>query len=460
MAKKAFVLSESDRDTLKEIIAEFRGMPASTTGRAAISKRHIQAPEVYVALSPEGGIPGAEFGIGDIPGSADCDVYKLVDGELEYAGFDRHVFNLSADEIAEQQWILINRDKWGQWYVAGSFVTETTGTDTGTGTDILIPVTPPPTSMCNLVRVVETDCLLAYASNGQRLTLVNYGDGYWTSNNPNITGTEDEVLFYENGQGSIEFGYSDGQLYVKVNGIKLVNCGNNCWAGGPITGHGYQRLGTDSGTDPDTQILACLGTTLTVCIACIPCLHCQDIPTNLIATITSGEGTGTDIGTGTTLGACDCLEGTYDLDKDTPESTTWQATGIGICDQEATLTLDCNDNIDGKTVDLTLNISCGASNHGTATITVNFDELEFLDETFLVPMLDQSQTYCGTCKFQWNEMAGTWSQITDNCTGLCGCPPPPSFPGTYDGHQILLPCSPVGSEIPCCIGYIRVRIIA
>lgn len=110
-----------------------------THARRILNQRYTQADdkidheefhttEFHIARTPEGGIPALQSmgstGIDDIPGSAECyafkstqypsslDIYKTdVVGALKL-----RVLNLSDSVIEENQWVLIIRDKYGQWY--------------------------------------------------------------------------------------------------------------------------------------------------------------------------------------------------------------------------------------------------------------------------------------------------------------------------------------------------------
>lgn len=141
---QAFLLTEADRRLLADFLAEARRKVRTTTGRAAPEEPDILPPEVYVALTPSGGIPrlresevdtGTAYGSGDIPGSAVCDIYRLLDDggtkRLSRAGFTRRVYNLSSGDLPGGQWTKAVRDKFGQWYAdtaggSGNVVVEET----------------------------------------------------------------------------------------------------------------------------------------------------------------------------------------------------------------------------------------------------------------------------------------------------------------------------------------------
>jgi hypothetical protein len=87
-----------------------------------------QAPEVYIALVPGGGIPANEgdpellpgtgseldYQQGDMPGYADCQIYRIIGGVLQSCDFTKRVYNLTASAI-DQGWITVVRDKFGNW---------------------------------------------------------------------------------------------------------------------------------------------------------------------------------------------------------------------------------------------------------------------------------------------------------------------------------------------------------
>lgn len=114
-----------------------------------------QGPDCYIALPTEGdGIPGltrSPTGTGtggaqegDTPGSAECDIYQLVDGVLlEVTTLGDLVYNLN-EEAVEQGWVVVHRTKFGDWVVSVNAVAVRmvitqlnpgTGTGTSTGSD-------------------------------------------------------------------------------------------------------------------------------------------------------------------------------------------------------------------------------------------------------------------------------------------------------------------------------------
>ncbi len=115
MADNPVVFSKDDVAELKTLLATVRNQRKNPANRpAVVADEYTQAPEVYVALVPAGGIPARS---GTTLGSADCQLYRSLNGVLdEMTGVTRFVYNLSTTAIAAASWLLIERDKWGAWY--------------------------------------------------------------------------------------------------------------------------------------------------------------------------------------------------------------------------------------------------------------------------------------------------------------------------------------------------------
>lgn len=128
-------LTESDRNVLLNLIEENRQRYRS--GRTKHDPPDVgNAPDVYIARTPDGGIPalnveipapsiitGTGTDIYDEPGSATCTIYAMrspVYGtgpdELRSAGFTRTVYNLSTSAIPANTWVTVWRDKFGRWF--------------------------------------------------------------------------------------------------------------------------------------------------------------------------------------------------------------------------------------------------------------------------------------------------------------------------------------------------------
>lgn len=145
---KAFVLNEKDAGVLRAMIAEFARRPRNSEGKQSpelVSDLH-QAPEVYVARVPSTGVPGlvweAGAGVIDTPGTATCVLYRLMragnlSGRLVPLHISVTVHNLSTENVPADTWILVERDKFGTWWVSGSggLTSEGDTGETGTGAE-------------------------------------------------------------------------------------------------------------------------------------------------------------------------------------------------------------------------------------------------------------------------------------------------------------------------------------
>lgn len=141
MADKIILPSKADWDLIRQMADWWRRQ--TPPGTPYIPEELGQSPDVYIARSPPSGIPGLveETGTGvgqenDIPGSAVCDIYKISHSEdrlYEVEGFTKTVRNISISTIAGNTWVLVVRDKFGDWFavVGGS------GTKRGKLDDIL-----------------------------------------------------------------------------------------------------------------------------------------------------------------------------------------------------------------------------------------------------------------------------------------------------------------------------------
>ncbi len=181
---------------------------------------------------------------------------------------------------------------------------------------------------------------------------------------------------------------------------------------------------------------------------------CDEAHCGLHATVTNVDG-------------CDCLAGDYILSW---VSIDWEAMNVGDCHDLGDIKMVCRNNFDdkGRLVSMTLQIDvvCGATNTGTAEITLDLlaDPLamEDLDVTFDVTMTDPSSDCSGTCFFTWNAMDMSWHQTENDCVGggigTCDCVDPLTIPpGSFDGQTVTLPC--VASAAPsCCVGHIQIRV--
>lgn len=125
MADK-YVLSEADRDAIKAMIEAEAKRVATTVNRPAPTDDLPTAPEVYVAKTPDGGIPAATTADDEVtPGVAECDIYRLISGVFTpVEHLVRDVYNIFTTVIPADKWIVVERDKFGQWYAVTASGTE------------------------------------------------------------------------------------------------------------------------------------------------------------------------------------------------------------------------------------------------------------------------------------------------------------------------------------------------
>ena len=120
-----FFLTEADHVILKELIADWRSRTKRGRNTAWPEPDDSQAPEVYIALTPSGGIGALDQGstgtfADDLPGSAECEIYRIIDVSdvktlAAIAGLTKIVYNIGTSAIAANSWISVARDKFGYW---------------------------------------------------------------------------------------------------------------------------------------------------------------------------------------------------------------------------------------------------------------------------------------------------------------------------------------------------------
>lgn len=257
---EGYVLSESDVKVLRWLVQRERGRKVNTTGRPDTTDPLWQPPEVYVARTPASGIaalveaPGTGSGTGAVADTInfrECDIYRMiVNTTLGTEVLDRvpsltkDVYNLSTEAVPGNAWVLAIRDKFGVWYaVPGS-------SDAALSDDI--PPDTPGGGPCVLARLKTTDCLTA---TGPINSITMTGGGPWT-------GTGFQYLDVTNGTLVATWNTATGMLDLVLDGSILMNCGNGCYTGGPLTGH--TRAGSDTSA-------ACEGEVFTVCLSCVCC---------------------------------------------------------------------------------------------------------------------------------------------------------------------------------------------
>ena len=273
--RRFYLLNDEDVTILEALIAREKKRGNSPRGRDYSEEPLGETPEVFIAKTPADGIyrydDGDETGTGSgsafIPGSAECTIYRLltwtnpVEFE-EQEGRTETVYNLSTKDVPGDTYILIVKDKWGVWVASGLVdqLTEDELDEPGTGTGTAVTG-----GYCDLAILRQTDCVLVDTPE-QGTFLLEYSNGTWSSA---------DVYDYTVGAGVFEFWYEAGRLHLSLDGAELLNCGNGCFSGGPLTGHGAQvegSTGTGTGTGA-FPINYCSGESFTVCVRCSCCLN-------------------------------------------------------------------------------------------------------------------------------------------------------------------------------------------
>jgi hypothetical protein len=142
VTKKVYALSEHDKAVLARFMEEVRQQFINTPSRPAMDRSWDESddwigPEVHVA-KPKIDLPPLTPGPPDQPGYGLCDIYRVVRSsadlpELHAVDFDKPVYNVSNTDITSSTWLIVIRDKFGEWYVSGVLGEAGTGSGTGTG---------------------------------------------------------------------------------------------------------------------------------------------------------------------------------------------------------------------------------------------------------------------------------------------------------------------------------------
>lgn len=106
---QAFLVSSEDILVLRQVVDWFRKSHGEIPQPDPASA--FQSPDVYIAKVPDTGIDALS---GTTPGSEECDLYRIQDGELSSIGITRKIYNLTTDRI-ETSYVPVMRTKSGAW---------------------------------------------------------------------------------------------------------------------------------------------------------------------------------------------------------------------------------------------------------------------------------------------------------------------------------------------------------
>jgi hypothetical protein len=132
-----YTFSEAEISLLKEMANSYRGRRRNTSNRSDDDYwDESQNSFTYIALTPDEGIdaltqPGTGTGTnfpdaeGDIPGSAECDIYRIYPPDTlgglytlrAITYLTETVYNLSQSAVEGNRWVLITQDRFANWII-------------------------------------------------------------------------------------------------------------------------------------------------------------------------------------------------------------------------------------------------------------------------------------------------------------------------------------------------------
>jgi hypothetical protein len=167
-------LTEAQIRLIQDLLDADRRKSVNPVQRSWAEEEDYQPPEVYVALVPLGGIRGIEgrYPANPIIHYGDCLLYRKLpvdDGPVVLAAVDgivfHRVYNLSTLDLSEYQWVLVKRDKFGDYFTEGCLLCDVAGTGTGP---------PPPDHPCDCPPVVITDVEITTIVGDTNITYIVY----------------------------------------------------------------------------------------------------------------------------------------------------------------------------------------------------------------------------------------------------------------------------------------------
>lgn len=131
--EQKYWLDDASLSVLQEMVQGYL-LEKSTRAASRRERHHFghpalvgEAPEIYVAKVPPGGIAGVSLGSmtgtgtgtewsDDVFSSAECQVFQLIGGRpLAVPGLKKRVYNLGTAALSDGQYVPILRDKYGTW---------------------------------------------------------------------------------------------------------------------------------------------------------------------------------------------------------------------------------------------------------------------------------------------------------------------------------------------------------
>lgn len=120
MADTLYILSSEEADLLRSALRRKRDRARESVPIKTDVISRVQSSSFYVAKTPPGGI-AARFG--NVPSVATCQIYEArlnqATGQVELlsVGFSQPVYNISTFAAAENDYTIVNREKYGKWVI-------------------------------------------------------------------------------------------------------------------------------------------------------------------------------------------------------------------------------------------------------------------------------------------------------------------------------------------------------
>lgn len=292
-----------DLEVLKRVVIRERHRPVNTPQRPAVVTDSVYldlstSSATYIVRTPPEGIPRAELvGTTEDPpievNGVEAQVYRVngEDGLVEIVDqLLARVYNLSTKKVPGNRWAIIEQERFGYWIVT-KIIEGGLGDLAGAGE-------------CQLLNLNSNDCVVVHTYTPETGAFDYYlrfdtDDNHWR-------GVDNFI--YPGGAGSFDFWYDSetARFRLQLASIDLLSCGDGCFSGSWLTGHGNDATGTGTGT-PDGEGLPCNAFVFTVCVECSCCpVDGWEGPGWYCVTDASNTEFGTGTGTGTGTGEGDC----------------------------------------------------------------------------------------------------------------------------------------------------------
>lgn len=265
-----YYLTEADRDAVAELLRFYRNYKRNrpifdfTDNSGTYAETYIgKTNEIIAGITESAGTSGDPA----LPSYGNCTVYAIQNttgtDSLFSSGKTIIGYNISSITIPAETWIVLTKTKYGQWLIIKSGVSEIEDevVGTGTGTDSIEGDNDAGSiSYCNLASLHNTNCILVVSMSTGDTEIIEGPGGVGTSTG-DIWTSSTPINYYGTASGTVRFWFAEGSLHLSIAGMELINCGNGCFKGGPLTGHINQ----------DPTVTTCVDDSFEICVRCISC---------------------------------------------------------------------------------------------------------------------------------------------------------------------------------------------